>query len=204
MKKLSAVIAASLLSVLVADLQAQVQRVPVIISGIVQTGLKTKVKITDADLVSAVGNRLVVAVDLTNNTVAVEEWNSALSQAVTNRAPSSINPAALLGSYQAGVLRDDGGTKVLFNCDLESNTPDWDGEGFRDSAADLQLNAKGSTTTNGVITKLSGKLYGVINDPLGDHEGHPSTNGYRNVSNTLLWQGNALFKGKLKSTGPAF
>lgn len=204
MKTLSIVVAASVLSVWAVDSRAQVQRLPIAVSGTAQTSKTSKVKITNADLVSTVNNQMVIAIDLSNNFLAIEEWDSTLSNAITNRAPASTDPAAILANFRMAVIADSSGKKVKFNSNLEANTADWDGDGFRDTESELLVDATASLATNGVITRLSGKLTGVMNDREGTHQGSLSTNGYRNVQGTLLWNGNALFKGTIKSTGPVF
>ncbi len=203
MRKFIVVLIAGLFAAAAWNLQAQVQRLPIQISGTVQTGAKTKVKITNADLVSTVSNRLVLAVNLASNTAVIEEWNA--NGPVTNRAPNTADTAALFGSYQMAVLKDPSGKSAVLACNLEdvNNGFDLDGDGKADTACELLLTAQVGLATNGVITKVSGNLMGVMNDPQGDHKDVVvTTNGYRNVSGTLLWQSNAQFSGKIKSSGP--
>lgn len=165
---------------------AEKQRLPISLSASLTTALG-KTTVTDASLVLAPGNRLVIAIDLAANTVEIEEWNSNLTQQV-DRSALLEGVQVLLGSIRCATVIS--GSKGLLNCDLEHDDKDWDNNNINDTDGDWSLVAKLKLDSEGTaIQGVSGKLTGVFNDPV---------NGVGGGVNILLT------KGKLKSTGPVF
>jgi len=162
------------------------QRLPVSLSASLVTAAG-KQRVTDVNLVSAAGNRLVIAIDLSANTVEIEEWNGSLTTQI-DRSALLEGVQVLLGSIRAAVVVT--GKKGLLNCDLEHDDKDWDNNGSNDTDGDWSLVAKLKLDdVTSEILKVSGKLTGVWNDPV---------NGAGGGIDILL------SKGKIKSTGPVF
>jgi len=162
------------------------QRLPISLSLSLSSiaGKQTK---TDVDLVSAPGNRLVIAIDLSANTVEIEEWNSSLTSQV-DRSALLEGVQVLLGSIRVAAVVN--GSKAELNCDLEHDDKDWNNDNVNDTDGDWSLAAKIKLNEITLeILGVSGKLSGVYNDPV---------NGSGGGQNILIK------KGKLKSTGPVF
>ena len=86
------------------------QRFPVNLSASIETEAG-KTDITDQDLVTSPGNRLVLMVDTEDHIVAVEEWNATLTAASTSK--TSTTPADA-GSPCVGHLQQRAPTSVTF------------------------------------------------------------------------------------------
>lgn len=161
---------------------AETQRFPISLGATVETDTQ-RVKLTDQSLVTAPGNRLVLAIDMTTHVVAIEEWNAGLTARVDRDAVLS-GTQAILENYRMAQLS---GKKLMAN--LEMVDMDWDKDGELDHDGNLQLDAKLKINPqSGTITSLTATLLGVLNDPVN------SGNGGENM----------LFRGKLRTTGAAF
>jgi len=161
---------------------AQPERLPIAFKGKINTDAGS-IRITDTDLVTSPGNRLVVMVDLATHVVAIEEWDASLTTQI-DRDPVLRGTQALMENFRMAIVAGQ-----LLNANLEMVDMDWDDDGADDHDGNLQLLAKiRLDPVTGNLTKVSASVVGVLNDPVNSFNGAP----------------NQLLKAKIKASGPSF
>jgi hypothetical protein len=159
------------------------KRFPIAIRGTVgsDTG---RVSVSDADWVTAPSNHLVLMIDTETNVLAIEEWNSTFTAKV-DRDSILSGTQSLMENFRMAYV---GGEKPQLMSNLEMVDMDWDRDGVEDTDGNMQLVAKlKMDKTTGEILQVTAQMIGVLNDPI---------NGAGGVAK--------VFKGKLRTTGPAF
>lgn len=163
------------------NVDAQKLRIPITMSW-TELNSSGTFRVVTTNLVTAAGNQLVAVIDLPNNTFDIEEWNSTLSNRV-DRQPSVTGTQALLfASYLMAVVPNARTNTLTFAADLETGDPvdvDWDNNGIPDHLASvsaagtmsykptgLLTNRNGTSVLTGVVTRINGKLVGILNDPV--------------------------------------
>ncbi len=159
-------------------------RFPIALTATVQTATNS-VRVTDVTLVSAVGNRLVLAIDLEAGVVAIEEWNATLTQQVDRDAVLSGTQGLLENFRMAALL----GRSPQLQANLEMVDMDWDHDGVADADGNMQLIARLTLDrVTRAITRVNAQLLGVFNDPVNGMGGGEAK----------------VLRGTLRTTGPAF
>jgi|GEM_PF-6746181 len=189
MKKVAVILAVYLVALAAMNSQAAKQRIPIVVKGggITEAG---KFTIDNSSIIASNGSQLVLALDFDNNTVDIEEWNASLTSKIQrNSVTNDEFKALVISSFRSARIVSAKSNSVVFACDLETGFPitrDWNKDGTNDTSADWQLLGKATLNKSGVVTKVSGKIVGVMNDPV---EGDSGVNA-------------VLQKGTIKSIGP--
>lgn len=182
MKRILAVAIAVWVGLVVAvQVEAQKQRIPIVVTGTELNSAGT-FRIGTTNLLSTNGSQLVAVIDLQNNTFDIEEWDAALSNRVDRRPLAPGVQPWLVASYVMAVVPNATSNLLTFAADLETGDPvdvDWDNDGTPDHLASISIigtmsykptalltNRNGSSVITGVVTRINAQLQGVLNDPV--------------------------------------
>lgn len=182
MKRILAVAIAVWVGLVVAvQVEAQKQRIPIVVTGTELNPAGT-FRIGTTNLLSTNGSQLVAVIDLQNNTFDIEEWDAALSNRVDRRPLAPGVQPWLVASYVMAVVPNATSNLLTFAADLETGDPvdvDWDNDGTPDHLSSISIigtmsykptalltNRNGSSVITGVVTRINAQLQGVLNDPV--------------------------------------
>jgi hypothetical protein len=175
MKRLDLVTVAAIL-LCAASVRAQTNTFHVAIAGTVTVDAG-KLKITSTDLLTSTNNALVLVYDQTDDFILLLEENTNSTLAANVLMGDTHSARLVSGTFNAGMEAYGGGLAGEAVTNLPPPTPVFNG--------DVQM--IGKLTTSRSKTTLSATMQGVWTDPHSDPSGQPA----------------ALFKGTIKSLGPA-
>ncbi len=193
MKKVAVVLMVYMVCLAALRVEAVKQRVPISISGSEIAAnsngfYATRSRLVTSNFTSSVSNQLVMAVDLSQNTIEIEEWDAALSNRVDRQPLAGGTQSIVYASYVMSKVISARTNTITFASDLENGDPtdsDWNNDGVSDHFGDLSIQGTfywdrnkiltnrqdSSIVITGVITGVRATMQGVLNDPIAGSNG---------------------------------